>query len=71
MGFTPNTGISIVVKYNVIYDNDIEYSKIAQAETGASTLKFKAYSAPLVSLTLVVGYVSETLDTLSTQASSS
>ena len=71
MGFTPNTGINIVVNYNVIYDNDIQFSKISQAETAASVLKFKAYSAPLASLTLVVGYVSETLDTLSTQASGS
>lgn len=71
MTTAPNNGITLSVTYQVIYDNDIEFSKIRDAETGASVLTFTSYSQPLASLTLVVGYVSETLETLSTQASAS
>ena len=64
----PNTGISVVISYNIVYRNDREFAKIRTAETYASVIDFVAKSAPSVDLTIVVGYVSETLDTLSTQA---
>ena len=70
MNSAPNTGITLSVTYNVVFNNNREYSKLTGAESGSSVLSFTAYAAPLASLTLVVGYVSETLETLSTQAGS-
>ena len=64
----PNSGASLVVNYNVVYSNCTQFSKLKEVVTGASLLEFRAFSTPLVALTVVVGYVSETLDTLSTQA---
>jgi len=64
----PNTGTALVVNYAITYDNDIEYCKLKDVESGASLIEFRAHTKPMIDLTLVVGYVSETLETLTSQA---
>ena len=64
----PNTGVTVVVNYRVTYDNNNEFFKLNEVESGDSLLEFRSYSKPPIDLTVIVGYVSETLETISTQA---
>ena len=75
---TPPTG-SLTVQYSVTYSNNWQFSKIKEVETVAGGIEFVALdkprldyepsgTPPLIDLYLIVGYVSETLDVVSTQS---
>ena len=72
-GFTANTqivSIKLVGSQSGTQDNgvfyDSQFSLINEAETGDSLIEFRATTKPTLQLTVVVGYVSETLNTSNT-----
>ena len=74
-GFTENTEI-VSVKLigsqcgtksdSIFYDQ--QFALLSEAETGASLIEFRATSKPSLDLTVVVGYVNETLNTSAAHA---
>lgn len=72
IGTAPTSGATVVINYYKDYNNGIEFSKIKEVNTHSSIIDFMAHvsasDSPKIDLVLVIGYVSETLDTISTQA---
>ena len=67
--FTVNTIIVSVNLYTTTAEEFLNYKLLYQVEPGASYIEFRAKEKPGAAIDVVVGYVNETLDTVSTQAS--
>lgn len=68
MNTVPGANTTISVVYYTYYMNAYQFSHLSLANTVAGGFEFEALEKPLIPLTVIVGYVQETLDVVSTQA---